>query len=746
MIKGGHDVATDGNEYRLSHTRHLTGEDNKSTGGLADGVRSRVGVIAWVILIPILLAALGAWQFQRATETLKSTYQSRIELEAMRAEVQKIMAENPQALLTLGREDGTTQTVTALVATSRVDKALSQVSEEIEISQVRYPLSFGTIGGAALAFVSGAGGLMLSSVAARCARKSQQQLITSFRRQRLVLPFVIAAVVVGFGIASMSALLFEAASMGFWADFTAGSAKLFGLAIVLAAFAAYGVFLALRGLKDVFALYTPDVIEVFGRVVDEAAAPGLWRLVRLIADKQQSLLPDTIIIGLTQGFFVTESQVRLSPGDVLVKGRSLYLPAPYLDLLDAPEIATIIGHELAHFSGEDTRYSQEFAPIYAAFVRALGALEIGDRRHFVLYPAIRLGLHMMRHFDEAVAHWSRLRELDADRLGSAVSTRKAAASALIRVGIIEPATSHVLERAFLAAHEREPGARTDLVAQVTESGRVEGWTDPLPQLEDRQSHPTDSHPPTFQRIAALGIPIDDELLQRATRQPEPDATSLAARLFSDWAGLCASLSEDFLENAGEARARYRQDLEHAAAGATGEIVVYDNVGPMIWTMGIVAVILGGFGILIFFFSERFGFTFDETARQVVGAVTAAAVVACAAYSVFLYRSARRPLMVLTPDGLVSSVLDKPIAWIEVSGYMVYASSRFALRLWLHEGSALPGKSWQALYTQVDRKKRIVTLGAMGIRGMKAVEFSELVGRYQEAAYARQELKSGFEKA
>ncbi|WP_246703379.1 MULTISPECIES: hypothetical protein [unclassified Rhizobium] len=96
-------------------------------------------------------------------------------------------------------------------------------------------------------------------------------------------------------------------------------------------------------------------------------------------------------------------------------------------------------------------------------------------------------------------------------------------------------------------------------------------------------------------------------------------------------------------------------------------------------------------------------------------------------------------MVLTPDGLHASVLGEPIAWTDVAGYAVYASSRFALRLWLNENATLPNKNWRTPYSKIDRRERIVTLGAVGIKGMKPADFSALVGRYHHAAYARQEL-------
>ncbi|MFD2022059.1 M48 family metalloprotease [Pseudocitrobacter faecalis] len=43
-------------------------------------------------------------------------------------------------------------------------------------------------------------------------------------------------------------------------------------------------------------------------------------------------------------------------------GNTLYLPLTYLSLLNEAEIAAVVGHELGHFTGEDTQYSLRFAP------------------------------------------------------------------------------------------------------------------------------------------------------------------------------------------------------------------------------------------------------------------------------------------------------------------------------------------------------------------------------------------------
>ena len=103
-------------------------------------------------------------------------------------------------------------------------------------------------------------------------------------------------------------------------------------------------------------------------------------------------------------------------------------------------------------------------------------------------------------------------------------------------------------------------------------------------------------------------------------------------------------------------------------------------------------------------------------------------------------------MILTRDTLISPRLDAPIAWTDVATYGVYANQRFALVLTLHEDALLPKTKRWSIYTKVQRRKRKVTLDAMGIRGMKPDAFSELIGRYLQAAYARRELEAKAAKA
>jgi Zn-dependent protease with chaperone function len=698
-----------------------------------------MSLVIWLVLVPALLFAVGLWQAERAAQTAAQSQQQAQDLKATLAEVRKIAETEPGAMLTF-QSDAGPRSLSAMVAVPQIEAALDQAEEDLEISSIRRPLPWGTIAGAVLAFVSGILGLATATISGLRARRSQEQLIGSFGRLRLILPFILATLVIGFCIGIVCAALFEAISMGLWADFSTGSAKLFVLALMLAGLAAYSAFLALRGLKNVFALFATQPMDVSGRRIEETDAPGLFRFVRDLADRQDAVRPDTIVVGLTQGFFVTESELRLLPEDEVIRGRTLYLPAPYLDLLDEPEVAAIIGHELAHFAGRDTLYSQRFTPIYAGLWRSLSALQRGERGSFVLYPAAMLGFHALQQFDHAVNHWSRIREFDADRSGARSSSVVGAASALIRTGLIPPALDHVFGLAgnrVRVAENSEPAP--DLVAETSDLVRAHGWSDPVSLLEDRQPHPTDTHPPTVQRIQAMGLTVDDRLLGIATRAPKPAGLTFAFELFSDWKALCRQLSGDYLEQVRDLQTAHRQALEALAAAAPDETILYDNVRPMIWAMAIIAAIFAGFGLMVTVFAAETGFAHDEFARTLVSGIAAAGVVMCGLYALYLHESAAQPLMVLTPAGLRASMLDGPVAWTDIHSHQVFASNRFALRLWLAPSASLPAKKRRAIYSKIDRKQRVVTIGAMGIRGMKAAEFSALVERYHSAAHALKEL-------
>ncbi|MDP1086180.1 hypothetical protein Q6245_27835, partial [Klebsiella pneumoniae] len=62
----------------------------------------------------------------------------------------------------------------------------------------------------------------------------------------------------------------------------------------------------------------------------------------------------------------------------------------------------------------------------------------------LMRPSFRFGVYFMEHFDHAVNHWSRERELLADAAGARLVGSAAAASALLRVSVLHAPLDNAL--------------------------------------------------------------------------------------------------------------------------------------------------------------------------------------------------------------------------------------------------------------------------------------------------------------
>lgn len=686
-----------------------------------------------ILLVPLLLGVLGGWERVR-------TQGSVAEYTAM----QSSLPQQVRAMRELGARDSTAsvdlgnpETVYApALAADMVEERLPSVRRSLILARVQGPLAWSVIGGALLALICGAIGLAAAQIAARRAMVSRDALVASFAALQRALPLVLGGMVIGLALAVVCGVLFELISLWSSVTLSGGGVKLMFAGVVLALVALGTAWSAIRALREVAALYTPQPGEVTGRAVSVDEAPTLWRFVQDIAGRQQAIAPDTLVLGLDQGFYVTEQDLLLSPGERRVSGRTLYLPAPYLQFLDEAEVGAIVGHELAHFTGEDTAYSRRFAPLYAGMGRALAAMHSDANGLLLLKGPLQLADHAMERFDLAVRHWSRLREFEADRLGSRVSGGRPAASALIRTAVVAPPVDAVLEDAFANPPEDDP----DLVAVAAQMVEEKGWPDIRAYLEDVQSHPTDTHPRTPERIQRLDVALDDALLETALRAPRDGPRPAGERLIADWQDWCRRLSTDYLAEARGAHARHRQFLEQTAAAVPQEAVtLYNNVGPASWVQFGAAMLFLAAGAAIWIFRQPIGLGHDTfELRLVIGAFVGAAVIFVIG-GALIRRGARTPYLILLPETLSSPQLDAPIAWRDVEAWGVAFGTRFGLDLILEDGVALPRARRFARGTAVRKAKRLVMIGAYGVRGMGVEDFRQLIESYFQAEQARRAL-------
>jgi Zn-dependent protease with chaperone function len=387
----------------------------------------RSAVYVLVILFPILLIGMGLWERHRAAEAYELYATAAQNMAASQGDIRALAAREPMAMVDVGN-----RTITAAMAEAELEELVPMAQRGAWLSQVRKPVAGAAVLGGTLALLAGGLGLLLSAQAGHAARKSRDQLIASFSRIHKLLPLILGTLMVGIAVALVGIALFEAISIWFWDRISGNMLKAAAFGLIFAGLAIFGAFRAIMGLRDIFALSNIEPFEARGRLVTEAQSPGLWRLVREIARKQEATAPHAIVIALDGGFYVTEHPVRLLPDETVLEGRTLHIPAPYLEFFDEDELAAVIGHELAHFVGEDTTYSRHFNPIYTGLERALLTLHEASTNGFALNPAFRLGAHMMDSFDHAVKHWSRLREFEADRMSSLVNSPRSLASSLLR--------------------------------------------------------------------------------------------------------------------------------------------------------------------------------------------------------------------------------------------------------------------------------------------------------------------------
>lgn len=266
-----------------------------------------------------------------------------------------------------------------------------------------------------------------------------------------------------------------------------------------------------------------------GTTVSQDEAPGLWGTVEDVAESIGALMPDHIVLGMEPNFFVTEGNVICLDGTLT--GRTLYCSLPLMRIMDEEEATAVLVHELAHFKGEDTKFSRRFYPIYRGTQDSIESLwETGGEgwKLLVLLPAIAVFRFFLNSFARAEREIGRAREIEADAEAAAVCGRATLGSALTKVHAFSPAWPVIQEQLIELLRNgqmfRNLGAQFAATVNDAAAPKVlEGVT------EQRMTHPTDSHPPLAKRLEALDLSIG-ELESRALRvSPENSAIGLVTR-------------------------------------------------------------------------------------------------------------------------------------------------------------------------------------------------------------------------
>lgn len=310
-------------------------------------------------------------------------------------------------------------------------------------------------------------------------------------------------------------------------------------------------------------------ISVIGQPINPLDQPRLMLLVRNVARKLNTRPPDNVIVGMDANFFVTHAHVSMPGLNGMMRGRSLFLSVPLMRGLSANELTAVIAHEMAHFAHKDAQYSQSFAPIYARLHDAANEPDPRRRsRNPFTIPVRWMTDFLVAAFHSNVARVSQKRELAADAAAAEATSSADLANALLKVSIM----SHVWHREIAVLHERAHQGRfsrnisrnfADHLRLDLDKNKI---SDAVASIMAWQiPHPTDSHPPTEDRITSIGL-NPTSLLDRDALQQRFFGQTTAAEELDDLTNVEERLSyiyQKFLEHIGLARIPGELDASQA---------------------------------------------------------------------------------------------------------------------------------------------------------------------------------------
>jgi hypothetical protein len=219
-------------------------------------------------------------------------------------------------------------------------------------------------------------------------------------------------------------------------------------------------------------------------------------------------------------------------------------------MLSKTQMRGIIGHEMAHFHGQDTEFSRGFYPIFRNGMNTLeavsGTAQSVGGGGFALLPTIWLLSFYLESFSEAEAELGRDREIAADAMGAAITSKRDFAIAITKIIQHDCAWERVFSELLDSRTNDKIKLRlpSDSFLEIAEEQFQKGnRNEQIGQLEsERLAHPTDSHPPLRERLAALGYTVKDLYAAAGDIRPAepgsaliPHADALERELLPDFA-------------------------------------------------------------------------------------------------------------------------------------------------------------------------------------------------------------------
>lgn len=298
--------------------------------------------------------------------------------------------------------------------------------------------------------------------------------------------------------------------------------------------------------------------ELQGRRLDPKHLGRLGDRLQRICGAMGQRMPDNIIVGIDDNFFVTESPISIA--GTTYRGRTLFLSLPLLGRLGLEEASAVFAHEMAHFSGNDTVHGQRIGELLNGFNAQLRGMD-----GVVATPIFRFMLFFRALFELSLGKVSREREFRADRIAAQLVDRKPLALALAKVSAFCSFRARLEFALFNSLRGLADGGIPARIATGFERFVAEAdFAEDI--LGNHAPHPFDRHPTLEDRLASIGL--DGSVLRREEIAALPGETWRDA--IADGAGIEASLwaaYESDFRAAHEELAAYRLRPDNEAEAA-----------------------------------------------------------------------------------------------------------------------------------------------------------------------------------
>ena len=348
-------------------------------------------------------------------------------------------------------------------------------------------------------------------------------------------------------------------ALAFYLAFRTGFHALGLKAILIVGLALFGSLRALFRAAD----------EPEGTPVDRSEAPEFFAMIDDIVRRAQCRPFDRVLISDDMNCAIYE---RPRAGILGFTTSYLIVGLPLMASLTPPQLEAVLAHECGHIAGRHGKTGARYFSMLAAWT----ALALQLKRHggFLSLPLIWFYNVLIPAFNRVLVPIRQEQELDADRLAAEVTNPLTIASALVAIGVRTAQLELEFWPAILRKAITDERPPADVYEKMSSALQNPWRTTDVPASAFVSVEPGDDHPPTKDRVTALGVDWDRAVLAasdassaRADRTYLP--RTLGTVLSRQWAN---SMSAFWLAQH-EAQRSNREQLESldavcAGAGAT----------------------------------------------------------------------------------------------------------------------------------------------------------------------------------